>query len=100
MEDSIQIISSDLHILQGTMEIKNISRINISPSAKAKDEMWIELSPVSSRNGKLVMYFPKSRPKMSPTQGCKGYLQKRDDGLWDIHLSDIKDKAAIILRIR
>ena len=100
MEDSIQIISSDLHILQGTMEIKNISRINISPSAKAKDEMWIELSPVSSRNGKLVMYFPKGRPKMSPTQGCKGYLQKRDDGLWDIHLSDIKDKAAIILRIR
>ena len=95
----IQIISTNLHLLQGTMEITDIQRMNTSPFTKAKAEIWITIEPVSLRNGKLVLAADDGL-KIAAVQGGKAFLQKRKDGLWDLNVSDLQDKAAILLRVR
>ena len=99
MNDGIQIISTDLHLLQGEKEIQNITRMNTSPFDAAKAEMWIELSPVSLREGKLILHAADGL-RIAAVQGAKANLQKRTDGLWDLHLSNMDEKVAVLLRVR
>ena len=99
MNDGIQIISTDLHLLQGEKEIQNITRMNTSPFDAAKAEMWIELSPVSLREGKLILHAADGL-RIAAVQGAKANLQKRSDGLWDLHLSNMDEKVAVLLRVR
>ncbi|MDO6605648.1 glycoside hydrolase family 36 protein [Arenibacter palladensis] len=95
----IQIVSTDLHLLQGTMEISGVERLNTSPFTKAKSEIWISLDPVSLREGKLVLAADNGL-RIAAVQGGKAYLKKRNDGLWDLNVSELQDKAAILLRVR
>jgi len=99
MEGQIQVVSSDLHLLQGTMEIVDIVRMNTSPFSKAKAEIWIALEPVSVRSGKLVL-AAQDGLKIVAMQGGKAELSKRKDGLWNLKISDLKNKAAVGLRVR
>ena len=95
----IQIVSTNLHLLQGTMEITEIKRMNTSPFTKAKAEIWISIEPVSLRNGKLII-AAEDGLRIAAVQGGKANLVKRKDGLWDLNVSELKDKAAILLRVR
>ncbi len=95
----IQIVSTNLHLLQGTMEITDIKRMNTSPFDNAKAEIWISLKPVSLRNGKLVLAGGEGL-RIAAMQGGKANLKKRIDGLWDLNVSELKDQAAILLRER
>ncbi len=95
----IQIVSTNLHMLQGTMEITDIQRMNTSPFTKAKAEIWITINPVSLRNGKLVL-AAENGLKIAAVQGGKAHLVKRADGLWDLSVSELMDDAAILLRVR
>jgi len=99
MKNRIQIISTDLHLLQGTMEISNITRMNTSPFDAAKDEIWIEITPVSLRRGKLILAAPDGL-RIASLQGCKGWLEKRKDGLWNLHVEDLQDRTTIVMRVR
>ena len=95
----IQIVSTNLHLLQGTMEISDIKRMNTSPFTKAKAEIWISIEPVSLRDGKLVL-AAEDGLRIAAVQGGKANLIKRKDGLWDLNVSELQDKAAILLRVR
>ena len=95
----IQIVSTNLHMLQGTMEISNIQRMNTSPFTKAKAELWITIIPVSLRDGKLVL-AAEDGLRIAAVQGGKANLTKRTDGLWDLNVTELQDKAAILLRVR
>ena len=95
----IQIVSTNLHMLQGTMEISNIQRMNTSPFTKAKAELWITIIPVSLRYGKLVL-AAEDGLRIAAVQGGKANLTKRTDGLWDLNVTELQDKAAILLRVR
>lgn len=99
MKDHIQIISTDLHLLQGTMEISNITRMNTSPFDAAKDEIWIEITPVSLRNGKVILAAPDGL-RIASLQGCKGRLEKREDGLWNLYLENLQEKSSVVMRVR
>ena len=99
MPGEIQIVSTNLHLLQGTMEISDIKRMNTSPFTKAKAEIWISMEPVSLRDGKLVL-AAEDGLRIAAVQGGKANLVKRKDGLWDLHVSELKDKVAILLRVR
>jgi len=95
----IQVVSTNLHLLQGTMEISEIKRMNTSPFTKAKAEIWISIEPVSLRKGKLIIAAEEGL-RIAAVQGGKANLVKRKDGLWDLNVSELKDKAAILLRVR
>ncbi|MCX6327021.1 MAG: alpha-galactosidase [Bacteroidia bacterium] len=95
----IQIVSTNLHLLQGTMEITDIQRMNTSPMGLAKAEIWISIKPVSLRSGKLILAAAEGL-RIAAIQGMKASLQKRNDGLWDLNVEKLQDKAAILLRIR
>ncbi len=97
--EKIQIISTNLHLLQGEKEIGNVWRMNTSPFNMAKEEMWIELTPVSLRNGKIILYA-EDGIRIAAVQGASANLTKRTDGLWDLNLSNMQDKVAVLLRIR
>lgn len=99
IKGEIQIVSTNLHLLQGTMEITDIKRMNTSPFNNAKAEIWISLKPVSLRNGKLILAAGENL-KIAAVQGGKAILVKRTDGLWDLKVSELKDEAAILLRVR
>ncbi len=99
LKNRIQVISTDLHLLQGTMEISNITRMNTSPFDAAKDEIWIEITPVSLRNGKIILAAPDGL-RIASLQGCKGQLEKREDGLWNLHVKDLQDKSSVVMRVR
>ena len=99
MPGEIQIVSTNLHLLQGTMEISDIKRMNTSPFTKAKAEIWISLEPVSLRDGKLVL-AAEDGLRIAAVQGGKANLVKRKDGLWDLHVAELQDKAAVLLRVR
>lgn len=95
----IQIVSTDLHLLQGTMEISDVKRMNTSPFTNAKAEIWISIEPVSLREGKLVL-AAEDGLRIAAVQGGKANLKKRNDGLWDLNVSNLQEKAAIVLRVR
>lgn len=99
IKGEIQIVSTNLHLLQGTMEITDIKRMNTSPFDNAKAEIWISLKPVSLRNGKLVLSAGDGL-RIAAMQGGKATLVKRPDGLWDLKVSELKDEVAILLRER
>jgi hypothetical protein len=99
LKGEIQIVSTNLHILQGTMEILDVKRMNTSPFDNAKAEIWISLKPVSLRNGKIILAAADGL-KIAAVQGGKANLVKRADGLWDLNVSELKDEAAILLRVR
>lgn len=98
-EYPIQIISSTLHMLQGAREISNITQMNTSPFDSAKDEIWIEITPVSLRHGKLVLTGGDNL-RIAALQGGKGKLSQRADKLWDLELKELQDKCVIVLRDR
>lgn len=98
-KDQIQVISTSLHLLQGEKEITGITRMVTSPFDAAKAEMWLEITPVSLHNGKIILASPDGL-HIAAVQGSKALLSKRADGLWDLHLSDMKDKVAVLLRVR
>lgn len=99
IKGEIQVVSTNLNFLQGTMEITDIKRMNTSPFNKAKAEIWISLKPSSLRNGKLVLTAGDGL-RIAAVQGGKANLVKRADGLWDLNVSELKDEAAILLRVR
>lgn len=99
VEDKIQIISSSFHLLQGKLEITNLTRMNTSPFDRAKDELWIEMTPTSLKNGKLIIKAGDNL-RIAALQGCSGSLSPRKDGLWDLNLECTSDKVAILLRER
>jgi len=99
LKEEIQIVSTNLHLLQGTMEITDIQRMNTSPFDNAKAEIWISLKPVSLRNGKIILAAADGL-KIAAVQGGKASLIKRADELWDLNVSELKDEAAILLRVR
>ncbi|MCP4311980.1 MAG: alpha-galactosidase [Bacteroidetes bacterium] len=99
MPGEIQVVSTSLHLLQGTMEISDIKRMNTSPFTKARAEIWISLEPVSLRDGKLVL-AAEDGLRIAAMQGGKASLVKRKDGLWDLNVSELQDKAAVLLRVR
>jgi alpha-galactosidase len=99
LKNEIQIVSTNLHLLQGTMEITDVKRMNTSPFDNAKAEIWISLKPVSLRNGKIILAAADGL-KIAAVQGGKANLIKRADGLWDLNVSELKDDAAILLRVR
>lgn len=99
LKGEIQIVSTNLHLLQGTMEVSDVKRMNTSPFDNAKAEIWISLKPVSLRNGKIILAAGEGL-KIAAVQGGKANLVKRTDGLWDLNVSDLKDDAALLLRVR
>jgi hypothetical protein len=99
LKGEIQVVSSNLHLLQGTMEITDIKRMNTSPFDNANAEIWISLKPVSLRNGKLILAAGEDL-RIAAVQGGKANLIRRADGLWDLNVSDLKDDAAVLLRVR
>ena len=99
LKGEIQIVSTNLHLLQGTMEIADVKRMNTSPFDNAKSEIWISLKPVSLRNGKIILAAGEGL-KIAAVQGGKANLVKRADGLWDLNVSELKDETAILLRVR
>jgi hypothetical protein len=99
LKGEIQVVSTNLHLLQGTLEITDIKRMNTSPFDKAKAEIWISLKPVSLRNGKLVLSGGEGL-RIAAMQGGIANLVKRSDGLWDLNVSELKDQVAILLRER
>jgi len=99
LKNEIQIVSTNLHRLQGTMEITDVKRMNTSPFDYAKAEIWISMKPVSLRNGKIILAAADGL-KIAAVQGGKASLVKRADGLWDLNVSELKDEAAILLRVR
>jgi len=57
------------------------------------------MEPVSLRDGKLVL-AAEDGLRIAAVQGGKASLVKRKDGLWDLNVSELQDKAAILLRVR
>jgi alpha-galactosidase len=95
----IQVISTSLHLLQGKKEITGMTRMVTAPFDGAKAEMWLEITPVSLREGKVILASPEG-VHIAAAQGAKASLSKRADGLWDLNLSNMTDKVAVLLRVR
>lgn len=95
----IQVISTNLNLLQGEKEITGMTRMVTAPFDGAKAEMWLEITPVSLRDGKVIL-ASQDGLHIAAVQGAKAKVSKRADGLWDLNLSDMKDKVAVMLRVR
>lgn len=93
----IELISTDLHITQGALEIAGMSRHVTAPFG-CKAELTLTLSPNSARDGKLV--FAAGDLHLAACQGAKGALARRPDGLWDVTLHDMAGQVALLLRWR
>lgn len=99
IQGQIQVVSTNLQLLQGTMEITGMSRRNTSPFDKAKAELCIKIKPVSLRNGKIIVTGGDGL-RIAAFQGGHGNLVRRADGLWDLNVNDLQHEAAVLLRER
>jgi len=93
----IELISTDLHITQGAVEVADLSRQVTAPFG-CKAELMLTLKPKSLRNGRGV--FAAGQLNLAACQGAKGILAKRPDGLWEVNLNEMADQVALLLRWR
>jgi hypothetical protein len=98
MPGQIELISTDLHITQGAVEVADISRLVTAPPG-AKAELTLTLKPKSLRDGKLI-FAAGNNLVLAACQGAKGTLVRRPDGLWEAKLKDMADQVALLLRWR
>ena len=99
MPGEIQVLSTDLHLFQGALEITDLSRKNTSPFSQAKAELMLELKPPSVRSGKLVLLSDKEL-HLASWAGTEAELVERRDGLYEVRLSEMEDTVGILLRRR
>lgn len=93
----IELISTDLHLTQGGVEVADLSRQVTAPFG-CTAELTMTLTPKSLRNGKVI--FAAGRLVLAACQGAKGTLVHRADGLWEVNLTDMADQVALLLRWR
>ena len=95
----IQWVSSDLHLLQGALEITGADRRNTSPFNQARAELTLSIKPVSVRAGKIT--FAADCPLvLAACQGTQSEMVRREDGLWEIRLDQMADDVVLLLRSR